>query len=110
MKIRSPHLNVAKAEIIIHKRRAATIFKKAEKITKTTKNNENKHVLGVSIDYKQNLPLPKIQASLYEIVDYRRLQIILSSCVYNLEKGTTAHYPHQEGQAYKDPNKMLILH
>lgn len=65
VKLRDPHLNdnakrVASAELMIHKRRSNKFFKKIEEIKNIC--TENDTILGINIDYMQNLPLPHVQS------------------------------------------------
>ncbi|KAL1489772.1 hypothetical protein ABEB36_013706 [Hypothenemus hampei] len=109
IKIRDAHLNdnakrVATAELIVHKRRASKFYMKADEVKKMCKEDDN--ILGITIDYMQNLPLPHIPV---QEVFYLRQLWIYEFCVHNMKTEKAVFYSYQEGQAAKGPNEICIF-
>ncbi|KAL4132331.1 hypothetical protein QTP88_009502 [Uroleucon formosanum] len=109
IKVSDPHLNenakrVSIAELIIHKRRASKFFKKCDEVRKLCKEQDN--ILGITIDYMQNLPLPHIPV---QEVFYMRQLWIYEFCVHNLKTEKAVFYSYQEGEAYKGPNEVCTF-
>lgn len=105
-KIKNPHLNenakkVATAELIVHKNRAKKFYRKMDTIKKLSQAQTS--VLGISVDYMQNLPLPNIPVQ--EVFYFRQLWVF-EFCIVNLKNNKATFFSYHEGEALKGPNEV----
>ena len=91
----------AKAELLVHKRKAQKFYKKINAIEQLCENRSD--VLGICIDYMQNVPLPDIPVQ--EIFYYRQLWMY-SFCIHNLRTKEATFYCYHEGHGKKGANEV----
>ena len=108
-KIKNTTLNdnakrVAAAELLVHKNRAKKFYKKLAHIKQLS--SENDEILGITMDYMQNLPLPDIPVQ--EIFYYRQLWVFEFS-IHNLKTGEAKFFSYHEGEAHKGPNEVCTF-
>lgn len=108
-KIKNLQLNdnakrVAAAEKMIHIRKSKKFYAKIKEIE--VKAKENDHILGISVDYMQNLPLPNIPVQ--EVFYYRQLWVNVFG-IKNFKTGKSHFYVYHEGTAKKSPNEVCSL-
>ncbi|CAH1114844.1 unnamed protein product [Psylliodes chrysocephalus] len=95
---------VAVAELMVHKNKAKKFYKKLDQIKKLS--SETDEILGITMDYMQNLPIPDIPVQ--EIFYYRQLWVFEFS-IHNLKTEEAKFYSYHEGEAYKGPNEVCTF-
>lgn len=90
----------AKAELTVHKKRAAKFYASLRKVEKMSENEED--VLGITFDYMQNISLPCIPVQ--EMFYYRQLSLY-PFCIKNLKSKESRFFLYHEGVAMKGPNE-----
>lgn len=95
---------VCSAELLVHKRRAKKFYSKLEEIRKLSQ--ENPEVLGITLDYMQNLPLPVIPVQ--EIFYFRQLWLYAFE-IHSLKTEAGHFYMYHEGQGNKGPNEVCTF-
>lgn len=108
-KLRNVNLNdnakrVCAAELIVHKRRANKFYSKLKEVEELSKKHP--HILGITFDYMQNLPLPVLPVQ--EIFYLRQLWVYCFE-IHNLKTDAGHFYMYHEGEALKGPNEVCTF-
>lgn len=94
----------AAAELMVHTRRYQKFYRKLREIKETCA--ENNDVVGITIDYMQNVPLPHIPVQ--EVFYYRQLWVFVFG-INNLKTGQSDFHLYHEGVGQKGPNEVCTL-
>jgi hypothetical protein len=105
-KLKSPHLNdnakrVAAAELMVHRRRSKNFYTAMKNVKEKCNNNDD--ILGLTLAYMQNVPLPDIP--MQEMFYYRQLWFF-DFCIHNLKTGKAVFYSYHKGEGSKDPDEV----
>lgn len=94
----------AAAELMVHTRRAKKFYSKLKEIK--TKCEKEDNVMGISLDYMQNVPLPHIPVQ--EVFYYRQLWVYVFG-IHDLLSGNASFHLYHEGIGRKSPNEVCTL-